>query len=497
MVGTGAASPRLVFVMSPWQNAFFRELSEVLVDEVTRAGVDAVVTTEPGDFAVGGDDVFVLMPPHEFVTLEGSGMVDDPVVAARTIGISAEQPHQVFFASNAAIGERLGAVIDFSAMAVAAYRERGVDAAHMPFGYTPSWDRFDASQVPSGPPRVLYFGNKKPRRLEVLAEHADVLARQSARLLVSDNSSPNMVSGPTFLVGDDKRALLASTRLLVNIHQGDEPYFEWLRFCEAAMAGAAYLTERSEHCEPWLAGEQFAVFDRSDMGRAIEALVDDGAELGRLRQAAYDAVRSRPLADSVHVLVEAAERLRSSAPAPAALPARTRREPLVGERPAVVPGSLASRLERRRGLGRFLRRRRGGASASVSIGAGWSQRDLPDGDVLLMPEGTTFIANGLERLVSARRDSGADLSTGVTVASTPDGRVILEGVWPWETWRLLDGQDLGTVMVVSATAWAAAMPWLTHPDWTTRPHLAVAMSVADRGGHGAHVPTPVAASATR
>jgi hypothetical protein len=136
-------------------------------------------------------------------------------------------------------------------------------------------------------------------------------------------------------------------------------------------------------------------------------------------------------------------------------------------------------------------------STSVSIGAGWSQRDLPDGDVLLMPEETTFIANGLERLVSARRDTGADLATGVTVASTPDGRVILEGVWPWETWRLLDGQDLGTVMVVSATAWAAAMPWLTHPDWTTRPHLAVAMSVADRGGHGAHVPTPVAASATR
>ena len=54
------------------------------IDEVTRAGVDAVVTTEPGEFPVGDDDVFVLMPPHEFVTLEGSGMIDDPSVAART-----------------------------------------------------------------------------------------------------------------------------------------------------------------------------------------------------------------------------------------------------------------------------------------------------------------------------------------------------------------------------------------------------------------------------
>lgn len=502
-------SLRIVFVMSPWQNAFFAELAAVLVDEIGRAGASAVTTTEPGEFAVSEDDVFVLMPPHEFVTLEGAGMVDDPVVAARTIGISAEQPHQVFFAANADIGARLGAVIDFSAMAVAAYRERGIRAVHMAFGYTPLWDRFDASSVPTGPPRVLYFGNKKPRRLEVLAEHAEVLAHQSARLLVSDNSSPNMESGPTFLVGDDKRSLLASTRLLVNIHQGDEPYFEWLRFCEAAMAGAAYLTERSEHCEPWVAGEQFAVFDRPDMGRAIEALIDDDAELGRLRRSAYEAVRSRPLSGSVHVLLEAAEALRSSTPAPERLPARTRTEPLVGIRPAVVPGTLAARLAppRRPGLLGWWRPRRrerpgvGGTTptpaamstpaAVVSSNTATRATALPGGEMLVAPEGTEFFVGGLERLVGALHESGADLATGVAVARDGSGRVVLEGVWPWETWRLLDGQDLGKVMVVTPAAWAASAEWRADPRWSTAPHLAVALSVADRGGRGTHLPTPL------
>lgn len=494
MTSPSGRTPRLVFVLSPWQNAFFAELATVLVDEIGRAGVSAVMTTEPGEFAVSEDDVFVLMPPHEFVTLEGSGMVDDPVVAARTIGVSAEQPHQVFFAANADIGARLGAVVDFSAMAVAAYRERGIRAAHMPFGYTPLWDRFDASSVPAGPPRVLYFGNKKPRRLEVLAEHAEVLARQSARLLVSDNSSPNMESGPTFLVGDDKRSLLASTRLLVNVHQGDEPYFEWLRFCEAAMAGAAYLTERSEHCEPWMSGEHFAVFDRPDMGRAIEALIDDESELARLRVAAYEAVRSHPLSGSIHVLLEAAEALRSSAPAPERLPARTRTEPLVGVRPAVVLGTLAARLAppRRPGpLRRWRRRGSGRRAADTSTVAVTRATALPSGEVLVAPEGTEFFVGGLERLVGALHGSGADLATGVAVAREAAGRVVLEGVWPWETWRLLDGQDLGKVMVVTPAAWAASAEWRTDPRWSTSPHLAVALSVADRGGRGTHLPTPL------
>jgi len=303
-----------------------------------------------------------------------------------------------------------------------------------------------------------------------------------------------MESGPTFLVGDDKRSLLASTRLLVNVHQGDEPYFEWLRFCEAAMAGAAYLTERSEHCEPWMSGEHFAVFDRPDMGRAIEALIDDESELARLRVAAYEAVRSHPLSGSIHVLLEAAEALRSSAPAPERLPARTRTEPLVGVRPAVVLGTLAARLAppRRPGpLRRWRRRGSGRRAADTSTVAVTRATALPSGEVLVAPEGTEFFVGGLERLVGALHGSGADLATGVAVAREAAGRVVLEGVWPWETWRLLDGQDLGKVMVVTPAAWAASAEWRTDPRWSTSPHLAVALSVADRGGRGTHLPTPL------
>ena len=509
MTSSPAPSPRIVFVMSPWQNAFFREIAEVLVDEVRRAGGQAVAITEAGDHVVGPDDVFVLMPPHEYVTLEGGAIVDDPVVAARTIGISAEQPHQVFFAANAEIGARLGAVVDFSPMAVAAYRERGVAAVHMPFGYTPLWDRFDPTHVADGPPRVLYLGNKRPRRLEVLAEHAGALARHRARVLVSDNSSPNMATGPTFVAGDDKRRLLASTRLLVNIHQGDEPYFEWLRFCEAAMAGTPYLTERSVHCEPWVEGEHFAVFDRPGLGDAIDALVDDEQSLDRLRRAAYEAVRSRPLSESVHVLLRVAETLRSSAPAPAALAARTRREPLVGPRPEVVPGTLAAQFAPAHepglvGRWRRWRRQRAGRSTTrtTALAPATTTRStiqstvtrstaLPGGEVLVAPEGTEFIDGGLDRLVDALRGSGTALATGVAVARERSGRVVLEGVWPWETWRLLDGQDLGKVMVVTAEAWEASAGFRADPRWSAAPHLAVALSVADRGARGTHLATPV------
>ena len=144
---------RIVFVLSPYQNAFFFELADALIEALRTSGVDAIATTEAGAHHVGERDVFVLLPPHEYVALEGSSFVDDPVAAARTVGFTAEQPHQSFFERNASIGARLGGVLDFSPLAVAGYRRLGVEAEHLPFGYVPSWDA-----------RALHPRSKPPHR---------------------------------------------------------------------------------------------------------------------------------------------------------------------------------------------------------------------------------------------------------------------------------------------------------------------------------------------
>ena len=510
------SDPRLVVVLSPYQNAFFPELAEVLVDELTGAGVANLVTTEPGQHRVEPDDVFVLLPPHEYIGLEGTDFVDDPLVAGRTIGISAEQPHQRFFERNAEYGARLGAVLDFSPLAVEAYRRAGVSAEHLQFGYTSRWDRHRPGQVSSGPPRVLYLGNKRSRRLRVLAEAAEVLSRRGTRLLVSDNDVPNRSTTPTFVAGEDKRDLLASTRLLINIHQGDEPYFEWLRFAEAAHCGTPVLSERSAHTAPFVAGEDFAEFVDGQLGAAIERLVDDDARLTSLVESAYDRLRAHPLSNSVDVLVHAARQVLANRP-PASLPARTRSVALGSDRqspPSTVGRDLTRTARRRRstsrnalditvvvgtdadGVAEFVSERRPGGETLLITPDELTPRRLHrlgDGLVLIVPPGCRVRSDSFDQLLAAGSDGGpAACWSAVIDGFDESGAPTLEGVWPWEPWRLRSGQHLGRLMVTSAGVLRGAADLFDHEVLRQHPHAAVQAWIASQGGVGGHVPSPVA-----
>ena len=62
--------------------------------------------------------------------------------------------------------------------------------------------------------------------------------------------------------------MLTRSRVLLNIHQGDEPYFEWHRALQAIHCGAAVLTETSTDAEPLVPGRHFAAAEAGGLGRA-------------------------------------------------------------------------------------------------------------------------------------------------------------------------------------------------------------------------------------
>lgn len=469
--------PRIVFVLSPFQNAFFVEIVGALQDELLAIGVPNIVTTKPGEHVVADNDVFVLVPPHEYTALEGSAFIDDDAVAARTIGISAEQPHQTFFEKNASVGADLGAVLDFSPLAVAAYRRLGIEANHLQFGYVPGWDQFgDRDSIGNNSAGnaehpVLYMGNKRPRRLSELASTADELVAHDATLLISDNDEPNCKTGPAFVAGSDKRQLLTETGLMVNIHQSDEPYFEWLRFAEAAHCGAPVLTERSIEAAPFRENEHFLAFDYGNLGHALDKAMADQSRLDEVAAAAYETLLTIPLADSIRVLVDAAT-ARLTAPAPASLPARSRSEPIGRDRldPApLFPDPLAGRKSR------LLQRLTRGAS-------NWT---------VVAPPTTTFrIAPDQLR----QRAGGAAFVNIMTEGRDENKQPMLEGIWPWQPWRLLHGQHLGRVLVVRKGLLDAARAWLSEPIFDDYPHLVVQLFAAAHGISGGHVPSPAASA---
>lgn len=304
---TIAAVIELAFVMAPGRNLFFAELAEALGDELHRLGV--ATSVHEGGFPVPRPDlVYALVPPHEYFML--THQPDVPAAAlARTVAICAEQPGSSHFDGNARLLGRVGAAFDINRHAIAAYHRRGLAVEHLQLGYTPRWDRRLRPQDPRDID-VVFMGCVTERRLDALASYTDVLWPHRNVFLLSDNSRPNFEASPSFMAGREKLDLLARSRVLLNIHQGEEPYFEWLRAIQAIACGCAIVSEHSLELSPLRWGEHLLGGKVESLGWIVSRLVEEEHLRAGFEQRAYEFVRSElPLSAAAERLAGQAEAL--------------------------------------------------------------------------------------------------------------------------------------------------------------------------------------------
>jgi hypothetical protein len=295
----------IAFVLAPGQNAFFGELAGALSHELRSLGVDSSVTT--GDFPDPRPGrVYVLIPPHEYAELRDGRLPAG--LLRRTIFVCAEQPGTPWFGSNLALTRLGGAVFDVNPASVRRLHQLGIEARHLPLGYTPLWDRFDPGRDRTVD--VVFLASATQRRERLLAGWADALWRRRAHLVISDNTRPNVATSQSFIAGDDKWSLLGRTKVLLNVHRTEEPYFEWQRVLEAILCGAVVVSEWSTDHDPLVPGEHFLAGRPEALHLVAEELLDDDDRRRAIQAAAYELVRDRlPLRSSAELLAETAERL--------------------------------------------------------------------------------------------------------------------------------------------------------------------------------------------
>ena len=300
----------ILFVLARSQNHFFFEMAEAIVFELRRLGVESSVTT--AGFPEARDGLTcVVFPPHEYFVLEGHDQRIDESTLKRTIFISAEQPGSSHFTDNVRLSEFAGRVFDLNAAGVRGYQRFGVSAELLQLGYSPCFDRFQRER--EADLDVLFMGCVTQRRARELARCSPALAPLRSRIILSDNSRPNTVASANFLVGEEKRALLSTTALLLNIHQSDDPYFEWARVLDAIHCGAVVLTEHSTDFAPLVPGEHFVSCRPEALPVMIERLHGDPELLSRIRLQAYEKIRSDvPLSAAAELLASAAGDIGSS-----------------------------------------------------------------------------------------------------------------------------------------------------------------------------------------
>jgi hypothetical protein len=302
------AVPELAFVLAPQQNHFFVELVAALRHELEQVGMPASVHV--GAFPPPRPGVvYALVPPHEYFTLMHGRVGPPPDVLARTLYVCAEQPATSFFDDNLRLAPHAGAVFDVNALAVRELERHGIRAEHLPLGWTATWDRW-AERDQERDIDVLFMGCASDRRLELLAGYAPQLRHRRCHYVISDNSRPNWEPSASFITDEDKWDLLGRSKVLLNVHQGEAPYFEWLRVAQAMANGAAVVSEHSLDVAPLQPGTHFLSGRPENLGLLTEGLLLDDARRHHLTTTAYRDLRERlPLRSSAERLTAAVERL--------------------------------------------------------------------------------------------------------------------------------------------------------------------------------------------
>jgi hypothetical protein len=305
--------PELAFVMAPRQNLFFDELVQALRHEAQALG--ARTSLHVGNFPTPRPDlVYVLVPPHEYFTLMHGRIGPPPEALRRSVFVCAEQPGSPFFDANVALAPRGGAVFDINRLAVQAFAREGVEAHHLQLGWTPGWDHLAERERDID---VLFMGCVSDRRAQALASYARTFSRRRVQLVLSDNSRPNWEPSQGFHVEDTKWDLLGRAKVMINIHQDEFPYFEWLRIVQAMSNGAVVVSDRAVDFAPLVAGRHLLFGETDSLHLLAELLLDDGDRWWKMQTAAYETVRHElPLRPGVQRLLNAAASLAAREPLP-------------------------------------------------------------------------------------------------------------------------------------------------------------------------------------
>ncbi len=306
--------------VSGFGNVFMREIAEHLVEALDAGGRDATVVTDELPVA-GGDPLDQLVvAPHEFFGLFRADSADVEAAAQHCVSINTEQAGTPFF-ERAMHFARCGPVVfDINPFSLGAIRRLGLAAVHLPLGYVSSMDHWRRGGLDETAGErtvdIAMLAGRTPRRELFLGGAASVLWEWRTDLRMFSWHRPILGGGPAFLAGDAKFDALANTRILLNVHRGDDPYFEWARVLEAAANGCVVVTEISTGTSPLVAGVHFVEAPLEYLAEQAVALAHDEPRRAAVAAAAHDLLTGeldqRRLID--HALAEARPMLEAARP---------------------------------------------------------------------------------------------------------------------------------------------------------------------------------------
>ncbi len=307
------SSLRVAFVSAPGSSVFMVELLAAVAGAVAglgRVGVEAMTHRGLVSEIVDARTVAVVVP-HEYYVLAPP---EPGSLRARTVAFGVEHPGTDEFETSVRYAAELAGRFEISVDSIEELARRGIDAVHFPLGLVPAWDL--RQEARDRDVDVAYLGTADERRTGILARAARDLAGLRTELMLAPHEQMT-AARPDFLAGRDKWALLARTKVLLNLHRGTKTALEWVRVLEAITNGCAVVTEPSDDLGPLRPDEHLLVAEPEDVGRVAAALARDEPRRASLAEAAHELCRTElDMVVPAARLVDACLEVAAAAPAP-------------------------------------------------------------------------------------------------------------------------------------------------------------------------------------
>ena len=294
---------------------FFREISILLHSGLKGMGFSSELRTE-SDGRSQRADIHVVVGPHEFFFLDVGASMFDGGQRDNLVMVNTEQPENHWFRLAASTFPRARHIFDPNRAGADFIKKMGFSASHLPpafladfslyntFGPLPKtqdteslgdevcqWLDKDLA-LSERPIDVSFVGQANRRRSSFFARAAARIERFECHLRLVPQAGPwisdsrDRDSRTRITTGLSRRS-----KIVLNIHREESPYFEWHRVVNMGLwQRALVISETVNDSQPFVPGVDFVHASLDDIPAAIEYYLRDPvgiAEAENIRNAGF------------------------------------------------------------------------------------------------------------------------------------------------------------------------------------------------------------------
>jgi hypothetical protein len=247
-------------------NFFMSEIAALLAAGLEETGAHAQILDET---AAPRSDLthHIVVAPHEFFVLgEGRRRASDEFVS-RAVMFSTEQLQTQWFARSLPFLLRTRLVADLNLQSAAILRRAGLNAVWVQPGHSNGFAAFanpktmanhavfagcpqavrsydvTAPGFAARPLDVTFMGQASARRERLLADYAPTFAKLQSFVYCTRTAAPLLEETNPTASTEVSAAILARTKVLLNLHRDEYAYFEWWRLMQAFWLKAVVVSE--------------------------------------------------------------------------------------------------------------------------------------------------------------------------------------------------------------------------------------------------------------